>query len=153
MEFLARSLTQQLQTTCLVLVSSLQGLPTHLQQEVLSVSHSASHAYLSRAERAAQRCAERQPGPSGAGQGVLDEVMEYMVNNTPLIWLVGPFHPHMVAVETLAVSPQDRPVAPPPPGVCVCGLLRKPPDQATWFLPSSSRVKENKSFQEKESFN
>lgn len=124
---LARSLTQQLQTTCLVLVSSLQGLPTHLQQEALSLSHSASHAYLSRAKRLSEL-------PNGVlsvsrvrldrVRESLDEVMDYMVNNTPLNWLVGPFYPHMVAVETPAVSPEDRhvatppPMAPPPPEVC-----------------------------------
>ncbi|XP_029691288.1 perilipin-2-like [Takifugu rubripes] len=91
---LARSLTQQLQTTCLVLVSSLQGLPTHLQQEALSLSHSASHAYLSVSRVRLDRVRES-----------LDEVMDYMVNNTPLNWLVGPFHPHMVAVETPACGP------------------------------------------------
>lgn len=132
---LARSLTQQLQTTCLVLVSSLQGLPTRLQQEALSLSHAASHAYLSRAKRMSEL-------PNGVlsvsrvrlerVRGSLDEVMDYMVNNTPLNWLVGPFYPHMVAVETPAVSPQDRPVAPPlpvpppPPPPEVCEEVERP---------------------------
>ncbi|XP_029695896.1 perilipin-2 isoform X2 [Takifugu rubripes] len=119
---LARSLTQQLQTTCLVLVSSLQGLPTHLQQEALSLSHSASHAYLSVSRVRLDRVRES-----------LDGVMDYMVNNTPLNWLVGPFYPHMVAVETPAVSPQDRPVAPPPavapPPPEVCEEVEPPPEE------------------------
>ncbi|XP_011619923.1 perilipin-2-like isoform X2 [Takifugu rubripes] len=126
MESLARSLTQQLQTTCLVLVSSLQGLPTHLQQEVLSLSHSALHAYLSRAKQLSE-LPNGVPSVSRVHLEQVRESLDYMVNNTLLIWLVGPFHPHMVAVETPAVSPQDRPVAPPPPEVCE---KAEPPQEA-----------------------
>lgn len=119
---LARTLTQQFQTTCLVLVSSLQGLPTHLQQEALSLSHSASHAYLSANRVRLDRVRLERVRES------LDQVMDYMVNNTPLNWLVGPFYPHVVAVETPAVSPQDRPVATPPPEVCE---EAEPPEEAS----------------------
>lgn len=96
---LARSLSQQLQTTCLVLVSSLQGLPTSIQQEALSLSHSASPGYLRRARRVRlERIRES-----------LDDVMDYMVNNTPLNWLVGPFYPRMVAMETPTASTPSSP--------------------------------------------
>lgn len=118
---LARSLTQQLQTTCLVLVSSLQGLPTQIQQEALSLSHSASHAYLIRAKR----LGDLPDGVLSVSRvrlerirESLDDVMDYMVNNTPLNWLVGPFYPRMVAVETAAASPQGSPLTTPPPEVC-----------------------------------
>lgn len=94
---LARSLTQQLQTTCLVLASGLQALPSQLQQEALA------RPLLGRLERV---------------RGSLDDVMDYMVNNTPLNWLVGPFYPHVVAVETPAASPRARPLTPPPPEAC-----------------------------------
>lgn len=104
---LARSLTQQVQTTCLVLASSLQGLPAHLQQEALSLG-------LSRAKGLSLSRVRLDRVRLDRVRDSLDQVMDYMVNNTPLNWLVGPFYPHMV-VETPVVSPQDRPVAPPPP--------------------------------------
>lgn len=118
---LARSLTQQLQTTCLVLVSSLQGFPTEIQQEALFLSHSVSHAYLS----SAKRLSDLPDGVLSASRvrlerirDSLDDVMDYMVNNTPLNWLVGPFYPRMVAVETAAADPQCSPLATPPPEMC-----------------------------------
>ncbi|KAM4564911.1 perilipin-2 [Fundulus diaphanus] len=97
---LARSLTQQLQTTCLVLVSGLKGLPNHIQHEALSLSHSAAHMYsgFSRA-----RVLGDLPDSALASSRVqldkmkdsLDNVMDYLINNTPLNWLVGPFYPRM----------------------------------------------------------
>ncbi|XP_034413262.1 perilipin-2 [Cyclopterus lumpus] len=97
---LAHSLTQQLQTTCLVLVSSLQGLPNHIQQEALSLSRSATHIYFS--FRKANMLRDL-PDSVLTGSKVqlgkikdsLDNVMDYLVNNTPLNWLVGPFYPRM----------------------------------------------------------
>lgn len=104
---LARSLSQQLQTTCLVLVSSLQGLPTHIQQEALSLSHTASQQYRRRATRLTLSRVRLERIRES-----LDDVMDYMVNNTPLNWLVGPFYPRMVAVETPTASPPSSPSTP-----------------------------------------
>lgn len=93
---MARSLSQQLQTTCLVLVSSLPGLPGlpgQLQQEA-------------------------PQGPRGVRleriRESLDHVMDYMVNNTPLNWLVGPFYPRMVVMETPTAGPSSQPCCPEP---------------------------------------
>ncbi|XP_034020657.1 perilipin-2 [Thalassophryne amazonica] len=97
---LARSLTQQLQTTCFVLASGLQGLPSHIQQEARSLSHSASQVYTS--FRQTNGLGEL-PGSVltssrvqlGRMISTLDHIMDYLVNNTPLNWLVGPFYPRM----------------------------------------------------------
>lgn len=91
---LGRSLSQQLQTTCLVLASSLQGLPTHIQQEALWLSQRGYLHSSTRLERI---------------RGSLDDVMDYMVNNTPLNWLVGPFYPRLVAMETRTARPPSPP--------------------------------------------
>lgn len=109
---LARSLTQQLQTTCLVLISSLQGLPSHIQQEVLSLSQSASQVYsnFSKAKRLGDL-----PDSMLASSKVqlskmkdsLDHVMDYLVNNTPLNWLVGPFYPRMAPNATPTLASED----------------------------------------------
>lgn len=111
---LARSLTQQLQTTCLVLVSSLKGLPTHIQQEALSLSRSATQMYSSFSK--AKRLGELPDSVLsssrvhlGRMKDSLDSVMDYLVNNTPLNWLVGPFFPRMAPEQTPALGPPSVP--------------------------------------------
>ncbi|XP_011485686.1 perilipin-2 [Oryzias latipes] len=97
---LARSLTQQLQTTCLVIVSSMQGLPNHIQQEALSLTHSAAQVYNSFSKAAALGDLPDTVLASSKVQmsrmkDSLDGIMDYLVNNTPLNWLVGPFYPRL----------------------------------------------------------
>lgn len=102
---LARSLTQQLQTTCLVLVSSLQGLPNHIQQEALSLGYSASQVYANFSKAKALGDLPDTGLTSSRVQlskmkESLDNVMDYLINNTPLNWLVGPFYPLMAPEPT-----------------------------------------------------
>ncbi|XP_073330907.1 perilipin-2 [Pagrus major] len=102
---LARSLTQQLQTTCLTLVSSLQGLPNNIQQEALSLSRSASQMYTNFSEANRLRDVPDSVLNSSRAQlarmkDSLDNVMDYVVNNTPLNWLVGPFYPRMAPEQS-----------------------------------------------------
>ncbi|XP_020486193.2 perilipin-2 [Labrus bergylta] len=97
---LARSLTTQLQTTCLGLASSLQGLPSHVQHEALSLGRSATHVYNSFSKAKALRDLPDSVLTSSKAhlsemKNSLDKVMDYLVNNTPLNWLVGPFYPRM----------------------------------------------------------
>lgn len=106
---LARSLTQQLQTTCLVLVTSLQGLPNNIQQEALSLSRSATQVYSSFKEAKVLRDLPDSVLSSSRDQlgrikDSLDHVMDYLVNNTPLNWLVGPFYPRMPREPTHATA-------------------------------------------------
>lgn len=112
---LAHSLTQQLQTTCLVVVSSVQGLPNHIQQEALSLRRSASQMYVN--FRVSSRLRELPDGmlsssriQLGQMKESLDHVMDYLVNNTPLNWLVGPFYPRMApkGIRTLGPAPQPH---------------------------------------------
>ncbi|XP_026168263.1 perilipin-2 [Mastacembelus armatus] len=97
---LARTLTQQLQTTCLVLVSSLQGLPSNIQQEALSLSRSATQVYTNFSKAKvlgdlSDNVLTSSRVQLGKMKDSLDNVMDYLVNNTPLNWLVGPFYPRM----------------------------------------------------------
>ncbi|XP_059692791.1 perilipin-2 isoform X3 [Haemorhous mexicanus] len=101
---IARSLTQQLQTTCLTLVSSLQGLPQNVQDQVYSVGSMASDVYQS--FRSASSFQELSDSFIAASKGQLkkmkeslDDVMDYLVNNTPLNWLVGPFYPQLPGIQ------------------------------------------------------
>uniref|UniRef100_A0A8D0U2F0 Perilipin n=1 Tax=Sus scrofa TaxID=9823 RepID=A0A8D0U2F0_PIG len=97
---IARNLTQQLQTTCHTLVSNIQGLPQNIHDQanhlgvmagdIYSVFHNASSfkemsdGLLSSSKGQLQKMKES-----------LDDVMDYLVNNTPLNWLVGPFYPQL----------------------------------------------------------
>ncbi|KAK2881217.1 hypothetical protein Q8A67_018485 [Cirrhinus molitorella] len=95
---IAHNLSQQLQSTCLVLVSSLKGLPQHIQVQAISVSHSAMEIYSSFNKAAAIGDLPNGVLSSSRSQlsrirDSMDHVMDYLVNNTPLNWLVGPFYP------------------------------------------------------------
>ncbi|XP_071333763.1 perilipin-2 [Trachinotus anak] len=108
---LARSLTQQLQTTCLGLVSSLQGLPNNIQQEALSLSHSATQIYTNFSKAKVlgdlpDSMLTNSKAQLGKMKDSLDNVMDYLVNNTPLNWLVGPFYPR------IAPEPNRTPATP-----------------------------------------
>ncbi|KAG5261336.1 hypothetical protein AALO_G00302840 [Alosa alosa] len=97
---LARGLSQQLQTTCQGLVSSVQGLPQNIQDQALILSHLASELYGSFSKAAAIGDLSDSVLSSSRTQlhrvrVILDDTMDYLVNNTPLNWLVGPFYSHM----------------------------------------------------------
>lgn len=113
---LARSLSQQLQTSCLVVVSGVQGLPNHVQREALSLSRSAAQLYTSFG--LPSRLRELPDGVLGGtrvqlGQmkESLDNVLDYLVNNTALNWLVGPFYSHTTpkGIRTLGLAPSSQP--------------------------------------------
>ncbi|KAH0628345.1 hypothetical protein JD844_009360 [Phrynosoma platyrhinos] len=94
---IARNLTQQLQTTCLTLVSSIQGLPQNIQDQVQHVGEMAGEVYQSFRSASSFREVSDNLITTSKGQlkkmkESLDDVMDYLVNNTPLNWLVGPFY-------------------------------------------------------------
>ncbi|XP_075707832.1 perilipin-2-like [Rhinoderma darwinii] len=97
---IARHLTQQLQTTCLSLVTSVQGLPKNIQNKAQNVSALAADVYQN--FRSASSFREMSDGllTNSKDQFTkmkdsMDDVMDYLVNNTPLNWLVGPFYPQL----------------------------------------------------------
>nr|XP_023676741.1 perilipin-2 isoform X2 [Paramormyrops kingsleyae] len=97
---IARNLSHQLQTTCLTLVSSLQGLPQNVQNQALSVARSASEVYdhfskTSTLRDVSDNVLASSKSKLGKMKDSLDGIMDYLVNNTPLNWLVGPFYPRM----------------------------------------------------------
>ncbi|XP_029530488.1 perilipin-2-like [Oncorhynchus nerka] len=114
---IARSLTQQLQTTCQVLVSGLQGLPQNIQKEALFLSHSASQVYSSFSKAAAfgdlsDGVLASSKAQLGKMKESLDGVMDYLVNNTSLNWLVGPFYPRLAPPPTTTSSQSQKTPAP-----------------------------------------
>ncbi|NXL65159.1 PLIN2 protein, partial [Chordeiles acutipennis] len=101
---IARGLTQQLQTTCLTLVSSLQGLPQNVQDQVYSVGSMAGDVYqsfwsVSSFQELSDSFLTTSKGQLKKMKESLDDVMDYLVNNTPLNWLVGPFYPQLPGIQ------------------------------------------------------
>ncbi|XP_006003767.1 perilipin-2 isoform X2 [Latimeria chalumnae] len=97
---IARNLTQQLQTTCLTLVSNIHGLPQNIQEQAQHISKSATEVYRNfRSAASFQDVSDQVLTTSKARlskmRDSLDVVMDYLVNNTPLNWLVGPFYPQL----------------------------------------------------------
>ncbi|XP_053321871.1 perilipin-2 isoform X2 [Spea bombifrons] len=97
---IARNLTQQLQTTCLSLVTSVQGLPQNIQEKAHNVSTMAGEVYQNFRSASSFREVSDNLLTTSKGQlkkmkESMDDMMDYLVNNTPLNWLVGPFYPQL----------------------------------------------------------
>ncbi|XP_055485595.1 perilipin-2 [Psammomys obesus] len=106
---IARNLTQQLQTTCQTLLSNVQGLPQHIQDQAKHVGVTAGDIYS--VFRNATSFKEVSDGVLASSKGQLqkmkeslDDVMDYLVNNTPLNWLVGPFYPQSTESQNAEVD-------------------------------------------------
>ncbi|XP_067824224.1 perilipin-3-like [Heptranchias perlo] len=110
---MARSLTQKLQTTCLTLVSNVHGLPQHIQDKVQQIRKTAEtiHTSFSSAnsfsDLSGQLLAQSREQMLKLRES-MDGVMDYVLHNTPLDWLVGPFAPqlteHPQSKEMIAVD-------------------------------------------------
>ncbi|XP_015283706.1 PREDICTED: perilipin-3-like [Gekko japonicus] len=95
---LSRSLAQKLQAICQSLLANVQGLPVALQEMVrqtysnmedlqaafssVQSFHDVSNNLLAQSE---EKMAEAREA--------LDELLEYVAENAPLTWIVGPFSP------------------------------------------------------------
>ncbi|NWW49981.1 PLIN3 protein, partial [Pedionomus torquatus] len=102
MEFLAllmaRSITQQLQITCYKIVSSIQGLPSSFQDKVrqslgaieeLHTTFSVANSFQDLSSSILTQSQKKL----AVIQEYMEELLDYLKNNTPLSWLVGPFSP------------------------------------------------------------
>lgn len=97
---IARNLTQQLQTTCHNLLSNIQGVPQNIQDQAKHMGVMAGDIYSVFRSAASFKEVSDSLLTSSKGQlqkmkESLDDVMDYLVNNTPLNWLVGPFYPQL----------------------------------------------------------
>ncbi|XP_072338828.1 perilipin-2-like isoform X2 [Scyliorhinus torazame] len=106
---MTRSLTQQLQTTCLTLVSNVHGLPQHIQdkmQQIRSTAetiHSSFSAANSFGDLSGQLLVQSREQMLKIRES-MDGVMDYVLHNTPLNWLVGPFAPQLTESEAIAMD-------------------------------------------------
>ncbi|XP_069378296.1 mannose-6-phosphate receptor binding protein 1 [Paralichthys olivaceus] len=106
---MVRGLSEQLQSACSSVVSSAQGLPGAVQDQLTSARRSAAElqSSLGGASTLTPVLLERSRHHLTQVQQSLDGVMEYLLNNTPLNWLVGPFAPQITekAEEEVAMEP------------------------------------------------
>ncbi|XP_061539421.1 mannose-6-phosphate receptor binding protein 1 isoform X2 [Phycodurus eques] len=92
---MARGLSEQLRSASANVVSSAQGLPGAVQEQLTGARRSADELQASLVDAGAitPLLLERSRHHLTQVQKSLDGVTEYLLNNTPLNWLVGPFAP------------------------------------------------------------
>ncbi|XP_062460041.1 perilipin-3-like [Pezoporus occidentalis] len=107
---LACSITQQLQVTCCKVVSAIQGLPSSLQDKVkqslgtIQELHASFSAAKSFQDLSSSVLTQSQRKLALIHE-YMEELLDYLKNNTPLSWLVGPFSPR----EERETSQEDEP--------------------------------------------
>ncbi|XP_078299680.1 perilipin-3 isoform X2 [Panthera onca] len=93
-----RDVAQQLQNTCASLGSSIQGLPSHVKDQVQQARHqveglqatfSGVHSFQDLSSTILTQSREQV----AKAREALDHMVEYVAQNTPIMWLVGPFAP------------------------------------------------------------
>lgn len=117
---IARNLTQQLQTTCHTLLYNIEGLPQNIQDQASHLGVMAGDLYS--VFRSAASFKEVSDGLLTSSKGQLqkmkeslDDVMDYLVNNTPLNWLVFDFNTTDLTSEAdeipdiIALEKEDEP--------------------------------------------
>ncbi|XP_031204567.1 perilipin-3 isoform X2 [Mastomys coucha] len=93
-----RDVAQQLQSMCVALGASIQGLPSHVREQAqqarrqvddLQATFSSIHSFQDLTASVLAQTRER----IARAREALDHTVEYVAQNTPAMWLVGPFAP------------------------------------------------------------
>uniref|UniRef100_A0A8C9PKU7 Perilipin n=1 Tax=Spermophilus dauricus TaxID=99837 RepID=A0A8C9PKU7_SPEDA len=104
-----RGITQQLQTTCASLASSIQGLPSQVKDQVqqarrqvedLQSTFASIHSFQDLSGSILMQSREQV----AKAREALDRTVEFVARSTPITWLVGPFAPATAATA----SPEGR---------------------------------------------
>ncbi|XP_073399809.1 perilipin-2-like [Dendrobates tinctorius] len=93
----AQNLTRHLQTTCLSLVSSIQGLPQNIQSKAHSVGAMAADVYqnfhsASSFRKMSASLLTATKNEVTKIKASMDDMLSYIINHTTLNWLVGGFY-------------------------------------------------------------
>ncbi|XP_059197489.1 mannose-6-phosphate receptor binding protein 1 isoform X2 [Centropristis striata] len=94
---MVHGLSDQLRSAATNVVSTAQGLPGTVQDQLTSARRSAEELYssLGNTSTITPLLLERSRHHLIQVQQSLDGVVDYLLNNTPLNWLVGPFAPQL----------------------------------------------------------
>ncbi|XP_026510856.1 perilipin-3-like [Terrapene carolina triunguis] len=107
---MSRSLTQQLQATYLNLLSNVRGLPAHLQEKMQQVHQNMAelHGYFSSAnsfqDLSGNVLNQSREKVANAWEA-LDEVMDFLLQNPPVTWLVE----SLVSLEGELLETEEKP--------------------------------------------
>ncbi|XP_029773039.1 perilipin-3 isoform X2 [Suricata suricatta] len=110
-----RDTVQQLQDTCVSLGSSVQGLPAHVKDQVQQARHqveglqatfSGIHSFQDLSSTILTQSREQV----AKAREALDHMVEYVAQNAPIMWLVGPFAPGVVekTPEVAEKAPEEK---------------------------------------------
>ncbi|KAJ6654493.1 hypothetical protein lerEdw1_006914 [Lerista edwardsae] len=108
-----RGLTRQLQHSCQTLMSSVHGLPASIQDTVQQVRHtvedlhssfSTAHSFQDVPATILAQSRER----IAKARNSMDEMLDYVVQNVPLPWLVGPFAPNLVELPEVPCADGEK---------------------------------------------
>ncbi|XP_038633546.1 perilipin-2-like [Scyliorhinus canicula] len=97
---MTQNFSDQLQTICQTLASSVRGLPENIEDQVQQVCKLAKEIYTSLSsatsfqDLSAPFLTQTKEQMLKIREG-MDGVMDYLLHNTPLNWLVGPFIPQL----------------------------------------------------------
>ncbi|XP_029464694.1 perilipin-2-like [Rhinatrema bivittatum] len=107
----AQDLSHLLQTNCMALVSSIQGLPQNIQNQAHHISCLAGDIYQNfhsvgsirdLSDQLLITCKEQLKKMKES----MDEVMAYLANTTPINWLVGPVCPEQKQEQASQQEPE-----------------------------------------------
>ncbi|XP_069780171.1 perilipin-2-like [Narcine bancroftii] len=99
---IAQNLSQQLQTGCVMLVSSIWSLPQNIQKQVQCITPSPMEKYMmskTSFKELPDQIYSTSKDQLTKMKELLDGLMDYLVNNTPLNWMVGPFYPQLTGSQ------------------------------------------------------
>ncbi|KAJ6655683.1 hypothetical protein lerEdw1_004736 [Lerista edwardsae] len=150
-----RVITEDLGPAYQQLVSTVQGLPSHIYERLNQVAHNASELHGSFSSASSfkdlstsilTQCQEKIVQAHEA----LDSVMEYVTQNTPLNWVVGPFRASpapaaketvMTEVEMSKPSSQETAKTVPPKSMDVGEAMAQPDDAVKEKVTASKPVR------------
>ncbi|XP_040204163.1 perilipin-3-like isoform X2 [Rana temporaria] len=98
---MTQMMTKQLQTTCFTLISGAQGLPANVQERMQNLRqnvqelHTSFSSVRSLGDLSAGILAQSRAKATQVHDHV-NELFSYVMANTPLTWVVGPFAPQIV---------------------------------------------------------
>lgn len=113
---MACSITQQLQISCYKVVSAIQGLPSSLQDKVkqsLSTIEELHASFLvaNSFQDLSSSVLTQSQRKLAVIQEYMEELLDYLKNNIPLSWLVGPFSPEEVETSQKGEQPLQEKAA------------------------------------------
>ncbi|NJI30006.1 hypothetical protein HBI98_22890, partial [Aeromonas veronii] len=110
--------SDRLQTICRTLASNVRGLPENIEDQVQHVCKLAEEIYSTLSSATSLQDLSTQFLTQSKEQMLkihegLDEVMDYLLHNTPLNWLVEPFIPQVTEDPEHLGSSMTQPVVVP----------------------------------------